>query len=130
MLRWLSPSFAARTFFRLSVTGIRERIPDILIVAALVGIFVTLNSHDLTDWYYSAIGDEYAHYNFARELAEDGLKRPFDLDGVYSEINPVMASIYPALVMRLVGMDNFWLEVQPDCQRSLDHSRRCTYWGT
>ena len=37
----------------------------------------------------------------------DGLKRPFDLDGVYSEINPVMASIYPALVMRLVGVDNF-----------------------
>ena len=76
-------------------------------MAALVGIFVALNLHDLTDWYYSAIGDEFAHYNFARELAEDGLKRPFDLDGVYSEINPVMASIYPAVVMRLVGVDNF-----------------------
>ena len=90
-----------------SVTAIRERFVDVLIVAALVGIFVALNSHDLMDWYYSAIGDEYAHYNFAREFAEDGLKRPFDLDGVYSEINPVMASIYPALVMRLVGVDNF-----------------------
>ena len=93
--------------FQASVAAVRERTPDILIVAALVGIFVALNSHDLTEWYYSAIGDEYAHYNFARELAEDGLKRPFDLDGVYSEINPVMASIYPALVMRLVGVDNF-----------------------
>ena len=93
--------------FRASVRAVRERTLDILIVAALVGIFVALNSHDLTDWYYSAIGDEYAHYNFARELAEDGIRRPFDLDGVYSEINPVMASIYPALIMRLVGVDNF-----------------------
>ena len=114
MLLWLV-AFAAlavpfvrrQILFRAGVTGIRERTPDILIVAALVGIFVALNSHDLTDWYYSAIGDEFAHYNFARELAEDGLKRPFDLDGVYSEINPVMASIYPAVVMRLVGVDNF-----------------------
>ncbi len=114
MLLWLMAlSALAIPFIRrpylsqASVTAIRERTPDILMVAALVGIFVALNSHDLTDWYYSAIGDEYAHYNFARELAEDGLKRPFDLDGVYSEINPVMASVYPALVMRLVGVDNF-----------------------
>lgn len=93
--------------FRASVAAVRERTTDILIVAALVGIFVAMNSHDLTDWRYSAIGDEYAHYNFARELAEDGLKRPFDLEGVYSAIDPVMASIYQALVMRLVGVDNF-----------------------
>ena len=114
MLLWLMAlSALAVPFIRrpnlsqASVTAIRERTPDILMVAALVGIFVALNSHDLTDWYYSAIGDEYAHYNYARELAEDGLKRPFDLEGVYSEINPVMASIYPALIMRVVGVDNF-----------------------
>ena len=94
-----------------SVTAIRERtpgiLPDILIVAALVGIFVALNTRDLTDWYYSAIGDEYAFYDYAAELAESGIRRPFDLDGVYSAIDPVMASAYPALVMRLVGVDNF-----------------------
>ena len=85
----------------------RRYYADIVIVIALVGVFVGLNTHDLTDWYYSAVGDEYAFYNFARELAEDGLQRPFDLDGVYGEINPVMSSIYPALVMRLLGIGNY-----------------------
>ena len=85
----------------------RRYYADIVIVIALVGVFVGLNTHDLTDWYYSALGDEYAHYNFARDLAENGLRRPFDLDGVYSDINPVMTSIYPAVVMRLFGIDNF-----------------------
>ena len=114
LLLWLVVLCALATPFihRMSlslvnVEQVAKRYPDILIVLALVAIFVALNSHDLTDWYYSAIGDEYAHYSFARELAVDGLKRPFDLEGVYSEINPVMASIYPALIMRLVGIDNF-----------------------
>ena len=115
MLPWLLAigAFAAPFILRPNIPA-RFRISfppryyaDILIVLALVGVFVGLNTHDLTDWYYSAIGDEYAHYNFARELAENGLRRPFDLDGVYGEINPVMASVYPALVMRLVGIDNF-----------------------
>ena len=85
----------------------RGRYADVAIVTALVSIFIALNAHDLTDWYYSAIGDEYAFYNHARELAENGLRRPFDLDGVYGAVEPVMASIYPALIMRLVGIDNF-----------------------
>ena len=80
---------------------------DIAVVLALIAIFVALNAHDLANWYYSAIGDEYAHYSFARELAEDGLRRPFDLKGVYSEINPVMSSIYPASLMWLFGTGNF-----------------------
>ena len=86
---------------------IRKHYADILIALVLVAIFVALNTHDLTDWHYSAIGDEYGHYNFAEILAEDGLRRPFSLDGVYGEINPVMSSIYPAVVMRLLGINNF-----------------------
>ncbi len=85
----------------------RERYVDILIVLSLAGIFIAVNTHDLTNWYYSAIGDEYSHYEFAKEMAQYGLQRPFDLDGVHSDINPVMSSIYPALVMRFLGTDNF-----------------------
>ena len=114
LLLWLVAVCALATPFicRLNLSLKRlvppiERFPDFVIVLALVGIFVALNTHDLTDWYYSAIGDEYAHYNYARELAEDGLRRPFDLDGVYGEINPVMASIYPAMVMKMLGVGNF-----------------------
>ena len=104
----LAAPFIRRPSFSLAnVEHLKKRYPDMLIVVALVVIFVALNSHDLTDWYYSAIGDEYAHYSFSRELVEEGIQRPFDLKGVYSEINPVMASLYPALVMRLVGIDNF-----------------------
>ena len=114
LLLWLvalcamaAPFICRLSFSLANVERVKERIPDILIVVALVVIFVALNSHDLTDWYYSAIGDEYAHYNFARELAEGGIQRPFDLDGVYGEVSPVMSSIYPGMVMRLVGVDNF-----------------------
>ena len=85
----------------------RRYYADIVIALALVGVFVWLNTYDLTSWRYSAIGDEYAFYNFARELAEDGLQRPFDLDGVYGKINPVMSSIYPASVMWLLGIGNY-----------------------
>ena len=80
---------------------------DILIVAMFVGIFIGLNTLDLTDWYYSAIGDEFAHFSYARSLAENGLRQPFDLDGVYSGVDPTMAAIYPALIMKLVGIDQF-----------------------
>ena len=90
---------------RLSIP--RRYIADICIVLALIGIFTALNAQDLTDWYYSAIGDEYAHYNLAKSFAENGSERPFDLKGVYNEVNPVFASIYPAAVMRLFGADNF-----------------------
>lgn len=114
LLLWLLVlcAFAAPFIRRPSLSSVRAAIPreryaDLLIVLALVGIFVGLNTHDLTDWYYSAIGDEYALYNFAKGMAENGLQRPFDLDGVYGETNPVMASIYPALVMWLLGIDNF-----------------------
>ena len=35
------------------------------------------------------------------------MQRPFDLDGVYSEVNPMMASIYPATLMWLFGTGQF-----------------------
>lgn len=93
--------------FRASVAALRERTPDILIVAALVGIFVALNTHDLTDWYYSAIGDEYAFYGMATGIIKDGITRPFSQEGVYNH-HPYLNSVYQAALMRVFEENHFW----------------------
>ncbi len=84
----------------------RGRYIDILIVAVLVASFVILNSHDLEDRYYSAIGDEYAFYVSAKDIIEDGVWRPFRQDGVHGK-HPVMSNVYQSVVMRSFGKDYF-----------------------
>ena len=114
MLLWLMafcalavPFIRRSNQFRASVTAVRERTPDILIVAALVGIFVALNSHDLTDWYYSAIGDEYSFYALATDILRDGVTRPFSQEGVYNH-HPYLNSVYQAAVMWVFTENHFW----------------------
>lgn len=79
---------------------------DILTVVALVILFLVLNVRDLTDWYYSAIGDEYAFYDTAKTIIDHGLERPFSQRGVYDK-QPMLNSAYQALVMLIFGRDNF-----------------------
>ena len=74
-------------------------------VLALVGIFLALNVRDLENWYYAAIGDEYAFYQGARNILDTGISRPFSQDGVYGE-HPVLNSAYQAVVMAIAGRDN------------------------
>ena len=38
----------------------------------------------MTDWYYSAIGDEFIFYEHAKHMAEQGITRPFGQEGVYN----------------------------------------------
>ena len=83
----------------------RELRTDILVLGALVAIFLALNIRDLDDWYYSAIGDEYAFYLSARGILDDGLARPFSQSGVYG-FHPVLNSAYQAATMALFGQDN------------------------
>ena len=97
--------FAGRVGW-LSVPLLRGLLPDIAAVALLVAIFVALNVQDLGDWYYSAIGDEYAFYSGATRVLEEGIARPFNQDGVYGH-HPVLNSVYQALVMTVFGEDNF-----------------------
>ena len=86
--------------------AMRHRIyTDILVVLALVGIFLALNVRDLGDWYYSAIGDEYAFYQGATGILDNGISRPFSQAGVYGE-QPVLGSAYQAGVMAVFGRDN------------------------
>ena len=78
---------------------------DLLVLSALVAIFLALNIRDLDDWYYSAIGDEYAFYLSARAILDDGLSRPFSQTGVYG-FHPVLNSAYQAATMAVFGRDN------------------------
>ena len=84
----------------------RERYPDLIVVLALVGLFIGLNIHDLQDWYYSAIGDEFIFFEHARHITEEGIARPFSQEGVYNK-HPVMHSVLQAAVMRVFGADYF-----------------------
>ena len=85
----------------------RERCLDILIVLALTALFVGLNARDLNHWYYSAIGDEYAHFTLARTVAQEGIQRPFSQEGVYNH-HPYMVSIYQSVFMWMFEANNFW----------------------
>ena len=85
----------------------RERWLDILIVLAMTALFVGLNARDLNHWYFSAIGDEYAHFTLARTVAQEGIQRPFSQEGVYNH-HPYMVSIYQSVFMRLFEVNNFW----------------------
>ena len=79
---------------------------DLLVVASLVGVFLAINLVDLTNWYYSAIGDEYLFYEHSKRVIDEGIVRPFSQDGVYNK-HPVMNSIFQAAVMRVFGADYF-----------------------
>ena len=85
----------------------RGRWLDILIVLALTALFIGFNARDLNHWYYSAIGDEYAFYTFARSVVQEGIQRPFSQEGVYNH-HPYMISIYQSIFMRLFEVNNFW----------------------
>ena len=75
-------------------------------LALVTGAFIGINSFDLTNWYYSAIGDEYAFFGEARRIAEGGDFNPFSQAGVYGD-QPVLSSAYQGLVMRMFGVDHF-----------------------
>ncbi len=86
------------------VAWLRQHAWDIAIVVALVAVFLVINLHDLRNWYYSAIGDEYLFYDHARRIVDEGILRPFSQEGVYNK-HPVMNSVFQAGVMRVFGAD-------------------------
>ena len=85
---------------------LRRHYPDILMATGLTGLFLGLNIHDLGDWYYSAIGDEFLFFEHARHIAESGVSSPFSQEGVYNK-HPVMSSVFQAISMRVFGVDYF-----------------------
>lgn len=87
-----------------SLRNLRYRPPltDTAIVAALVVLCVALHAHDLRDWYYAAIGDEIGFFLRVRQILEEGIERPFALQGVYHN-SPMLNSVYQAFVSWIFG---------------------------
>ena len=85
-----------------------------LLLAVSLG-FVLLMSFDINSWYYSAIGDEYAFFNLAKQIAlgevrlsilpSHGSLSILDQRGVYSVV-PVWTSFYQSVIMRILGIDH------------------------
>ncbi len=75
---------------------------DTAIVAALMLACIALHAHDLRDWYYAAIGDEIGFFLRVRQILEEGIERPFSLQGVYHN-SPMLNSIYQASVSWIFG---------------------------
>ena len=112
LLLWV----AALTTFAMPIVGdvtlrrpSRERMIEIGSVVLVMLVFVVLCSWDVNDWYYSAIGDEYAFLSQANGVLQDGIRRPFVQDGVYGA-HPMLGTIWQAAVMEVVGRGHFgWI---------------------
>ena len=102
------PLFPVAPLLIVSLPGrwLRSHSWDLLIVATLIGVFIAINAHDLRDWYYSAIGDEFLFYEHAKRIEDEGIVRPFSQEGVYNK-HPVLNSVFQATVMRIFGDDYF-----------------------
>jgi 4-amino-4-deoxy-L-arabinose transferase-like glycosyltransferase len=77
-----------------------------LVVAIMVG-YALLNGRDLDNWYYSAIGDEYAFFGLAKDIAQGFDANMFSAEqGVYRQ-HVVASSGYQAIFLKLFGLTNF-----------------------
>jgi hypothetical protein len=84
----------------------RETLVDVGSVLLIMLVFCVLCGRDITHWYYSAIGDEYAFLSNANGVLQDGIRRPFAQDGVYGA-HPVLGTIFQAGVMAVFGRNHF-----------------------
>ena len=79
---------------------------DVAIIVALMAILMLLNTDDLTNWYYSAIGDEYSFFDLSRQFAVEGISDPFSQRGVY-DYHPRLGLMMKSMVMKIVGINHF-----------------------
>ena len=97
---------------RLSGVNLSLRIGllEVAFLVIVIGAFFALNLRDLTNWYYSVIGDEYVYWDHARAVAEGSPRNFFSnffhLRGVY-DVLPVAETYYVAGVMKIFGTDYF-----------------------
>ena len=100
-----TPSYL-RVLVGLRRAGRSVRRVDVLIVVALMAILMFLNTDDLTDWYYSAIGDEYSFFDLSRQFAVEGISDPFSQRGV-DDYHPRLGLMMKTAVMKTVGVNHF-----------------------
>ena len=79
---------------------------EVAYIALFGALLFGLNRFDIGNWYYSAIGDEYAFYFSAKNFAEAGhdVANLFSQAGAYS-IVPVLDSAVTGTLMRFLGLD-------------------------
>ena len=75
---------------------------DGVILPILAVLILSLNLVELTHWKFSSVGDEWAFFEMAKHLAEEGGRSLFDLVGVY-ETHPVLDSAYQACFLKVFG---------------------------
>ena len=97
--------FAASFIDLKNVKNIRlPRFPhtDIAIVAAIFLLCIFIYAHDLRDWYYAFIGDEYAFFHRIQQIIGEGIRDPFSLRGAYHN-TPTLNIIYQAFTTWIFG---------------------------
>lgn len=75
-------------------------------LAVVIAGFVFLNVHDLTNWRFSAIGDEYIWYYEAKAIADGADFNPFSQAGPRQAF-PVGTSALHAVTLKIFGGDIF-----------------------
>lgn len=78
----------------------------LLFVCAVFAAFLYVNARDLTNWKYSAIGDEYRNFNYAVGIARGAAFNPWSHRGA-ENLAAVAGSVGQALFMRIGNEDNF-----------------------
>lgn len=85
---------------------------DFVVLVSISFGFILLMSFDINSWYYSAIGDEYGGFYFARSIFLNNI--PLSIipsnttTSIFSQIgfSPVSFSLYQALVMKIFGLNH------------------------
>ena len=94
---------------------IKSKSFDFVFLGIVSLFFFFLIIFDINSWYYSAIGDEYAFFDFAKSIVlgesklsffrQSGFISILDQKGVY-DLAPVATSVYQAFIMKLFGVDH------------------------
>jgi 4-amino-4-deoxy-L-arabinose transferase-like glycosyltransferase len=80
---------------------------ELIVIVIICCVFLFVNLNNLTNWYFSAIGDEYAFFDYAKSIAlGKSFPNIFLQRGVYDVI-PVLSSYYQALSMKIFGINVF-----------------------
>ena len=77
---------------------------DGALILFVVVAFIWLNGHDLRNWLYAFIGDEWSFFDLGKTINAGYPADYFSQMGVYG-YHPVANSGYQALIMRLAGVD-------------------------
>ena len=80
---------------------------DYLLLVTLYIATLVFYTWGINSWRFSFVGDEWYFFTYAADIVSKSfMVNPFDLNGVFSQ-NPVLGSIWQALFMWVIGVNNF-----------------------